>query len=56
MTQIQLSDASQISISYLAKIEATKCDKGLSISVLTQIATVLDIEITEFFKEERVGD
>ena len=53
MTQVQLADAAQISISYLSKIEATNCDKSLSISVLNQIANVLDIEITEFFKEEK---
>lgn len=53
MTQVQLADAAQISISYLSKIEAIKCDKSLSISVLNQIANVLDIEITEFFKEEK---
>ena len=51
MTQIQLADAAQISISYLSKIEATKCNKSLSISVLNQIANVLAIDITKFFKE-----
>lgn len=51
MTQVQLADAAQISLSYLSKIEATKCDKSFSISVLNQIANALDIEITEFFKE-----
>ena len=51
MTQVQLADATKISISYLSKIEATKCNKSFSISVLNQIANVLDIEITEFFKE-----
>lgn len=51
MTQVQLADAARISISYLSKIEATNCNKSLSISVLNQIANVLDIEITEFFKE-----
>jgi transcriptional regulator with XRE-family HTH domain len=55
MTQVQLSDAAQISISYLSKIEAIKCDKSLSISVLNQIANVLDIEIIEFFKEQKVN-
>lgn len=53
MTQIQLADAAQISISYLSKIESTKCNKSLSISVLNQIANVLNIEIIEFFKEEK---
>lgn len=51
MTQVRLADAVKISISYLSKIEATKCDKSLSLSVLNQIANVLNIEITEFFKE-----
>lgn len=52
LTQVQLADQAKISISYLSKIEAAGCDKSLSISVLNQIANVLDIEITEFFKEE----
>lgn len=51
LTQIQLADQTGISISYLSKIEATWCDKSLSISVLNQIANVLDVEINEFFKE-----
>lgn len=51
LTQIQLAERSQISISYLSKIEAAGCNKSLSISVLNQIANVLDIEINEFFKE-----
>ena len=51
LTQVQLAEQVQISISYLSKIEAAGCDKSLSISVLNQIANVLEIEITEFFKE-----
>ena len=51
LTQVQLADQAQISISYLSKIEAAGCNKSLSISVLNQIANVLDIEISEFFKE-----
>ena len=50
LTQVQLAEQTRISISYLSKIEADGCDKSLSISVLNQIANVLDIEITEFFK------
>lgn len=50
-TQIQLAEQARISISYLSKIEAAGCDKSLSISVLNQIANVLDVEIIEFFKE-----
>ena len=51
LTQIQLAEQAKISISYLSKIEATGCNKSLSISVLNQIANVLGIEISEFFKE-----
>lgn len=51
LTQVQLAEQSQISISYLSKIEASGCNKSLSISVLNQIANVLKVEIIEFFKE-----
>jgi transcriptional regulator with XRE-family HTH domain len=51
LTQVQLAEKAQISISYLSKIEASGCNKSLSISVLNQIANVLDVEIIEFFKE-----
>lgn len=51
LTQVQLAEQAKISISYLSKIEATGCDKSLSISVLNQIANVLGVEIAEFFKE-----
>lgn len=52
LSQVQLAELSQISISYLSKIEASGCNKSLSISVLNQIANVLNIEISEFFKED----
>ena len=51
LTRVQLAEQSQISISYLSKIEASGCNKSLSISVLNQIANVLKVEIIEFFKE-----
>lgn len=51
LTQIQLSERLQISISYLSKIEASGCTKSLSISVLNHIANTLDVDITEFFKK-----
>lgn len=51
LTQVQLAEQAKISISYLSKIEASSCNKSLSISVLNQIANVLDVEISEFFKE-----
>lgn len=51
MTQVQLAEQAQISISYLSKIEASGCNKSLSISALNQLANELDVEISEFFKE-----
>ena len=51
VTQVQLAEQAQISISYLSKIEASGCNKSLSISALNQLANVLDVEISEFFKE-----
>lgn len=52
LTQVQLAEKAEISISYLSKIEADSCDKTMSISMLNQIANALDVEITDFFKEE----
>ena len=51
LTQVQLAEQAKISISYISKIEATGCNKSLSISVLNQIANILGVEIIEFFKE-----
>lgn len=51
LTQNQLADEVGISLSYLSKIEASNCDKGISISVLNQIANCLNIDIIEFLKE-----
>jgi transcriptional regulator with XRE-family HTH domain len=51
LTPVQLAEQAKISISYISKIEAAGCDKSLSISVLNQIANVLGVKITEFFKE-----
>lgn len=50
LTQVQLAEKAEISISYLSKIEADSCDKSMSISMLNQIANALDVEITDFFK------
>lgn len=52
LTQQQLAEQAKISLSYLSKIEASGCNKSLSISVLNQIANVLGVEICNFFKEE----
>lgn len=51
LTQVQLTEKAKISVSYLSKIEAIGCEKSLSISALNQIANVLGVEISEFFKE-----
>ena len=48
-TQIQFADQLGISLSYLSKIEAQGCSKGLSISVLNHIANSLDVDIRDFF-------
>ena len=52
LTQSQLAEQSKISISYLSKIEAAGCSKSFSISILNQIANVLNVDITKFFMEE----
>ena len=49
LTQIQLSEKLQISISYLSKLEAHGCNKSISISLLNHVANVLNVDITEFF-------
>lgn len=51
LTQVELAEQSKISVSYLSKIEANGCNKSISLSVLNQIANVLNVEITDFFKE-----
>ena len=52
LTQVQLSEQLQISISYLSKIEASGCTKSLSISVLNHIANTLNVDIKEFFQRK----
>lgn len=49
LTQIQLAEKVRISISYLSKLEASGCNKSLSLSILNHIANALDIDITDFF-------
>ena len=56
LTQIQLAEQAEISISYLSKIEASGCKKSISLSVLNQIANVLNISISDFFKEVILND
>ena len=52
LTQSQLAEAVGISISYLSKIEASNCDKSISLSILNQIANFLEVDIIDFFKGE----
>lgn len=51
LTQQELAEAAKLSLSYISKIEASGCNKSMSISALNQIANALGIEISEFFKE-----
>ncbi|MCI8408776.1 MAG: helix-turn-helix transcriptional regulator [Lachnospiraceae bacterium] len=52
LTQSELAEAVDISLSYLSKIEAAGCNKSLSISVLNQIANTLNVDIRKFFRED----
>lgn len=52
LTQQQLADKAQISLSYLSKIESAKCSKSMSVSVLNQLANVLNLKIETFFEGE----
>ena len=49
LTQIQLAEKVGVSISYLSKLEASGCNKSLSLSILNHIANTLNIDITDFF-------
>lgn len=51
ITQQTLAERSQLSLSYISKVEAKNCDKSLSIYALNQIANALGIDISLFFKE-----
>lgn len=50
MTQTVLAEKANISLSYLSKVEATGCNKSVSLSALNQIANALDVDIINFFK------
>ncbi len=49
LTQRELASLAEISISYLSKLEASGCNKSLSISTLNKIANILQTDITDFF-------
>lgn len=51
LTQNQLAEKAGISLSYVSKIEASSCNKSISISVLNHIANCLNVDIIYFFKE-----
>lgn len=46
-----LSEAADMSMDYLAKIESEKGKKSFSIAILDRIADALEINIKEFFNE-----
>ena len=50
ISQAKLAEDVGISLSYISKIEASGCDKSVSVSVLNQIANALGIEITKLFE------
>ena len=49
LTQRELAERANISLSYIAKVEANSCAQTFSISTLNQIANALDRDISEFF-------
>jgi len=48
ITQVELADKLNISLSYLSKIEAENCEKSFSLDVLIDIAATLDVPIQDF--------
>lgn len=50
LTQAQLSEKANISMSYLSKIEATNCQKAFSLEVLFALCEALEITTEEFFQ------
>lgn len=51
LTQEQLADKINISISYLTKIEAVNCNQPFSLEVLLDIAEGLDISIHDLLED-----
>lgn len=51
LTQVQLADLSHLSLSYITKLEASGCDKSISLAALHQIAKVLNQDMTIFFEK-----
>lgn len=51
LTQAKFSELLGVSVSYISKIEAPKCNKSFSLDLLFQISNVLNINIKELFNE-----
>ena len=51
LTQVQLCEKTGISLSYLTKLESEKCNKKISLSYLNLLSNSLNVDITEFFKD-----
>lgn len=51
LTQEQLADKTNISISYLTKIEAVNCDQPFSLEVLLDLAEGLDLSIHQLLED-----
>lgn len=49
LTQVELAEKLDISISYLSKIEAKNCRKSFSLDLLVNISETLEIDIKDFF-------
>lgn len=49
LTQIELAEKLDISLSYLSKIEAKNCYKSFSLALLVSIADTLEKDIKDFF-------
>lgn len=52
LTQNELAEKSHLSLSYITKLEASNCNKSVSLSALHQIARALDQDMTLFFETE----
>jgi len=50
LTQLELAEKVDISISYLSKIEAENCMKSFSLDLLQNIAEALEKNIKDFFE------
>lgn len=49
-----LSEKADMSMDYLSEIESEKRRKSFSIAILGRIADVLEVQISDFFKENNI--